>query len=69
MKHRLLSWILALAVLATMLAPMAALAEEPITLQWYYTNDTAVPLDNDFLLKEIAENLQRQARTHRPSRP
>lgn len=55
MKHRLLSWILALAVLATMLAPMAALAEEPITLQWYYTNDTAVPLDNDFLLKEIEE--------------
>lgn len=38
-----------------MLAPMAALAEEPITLQWYYTNDTAVPLENDFLLKEIEE--------------
>ena len=51
---RLLTWMLAIAMMATMMVPSLAVAEEPITLQWYYVNDNDVTAPmNDWLKAEI----------------
>lgn len=44
-----------LLVLCMLLVCVPAMAEEPITLQWYYNNDETSALQNDWLQKEIEE--------------